>query len=367
MVKFIWLSSYIYISVTSVTRPVCKGYMVQVYKGPRSDKTLTATTVELVYQKLVMTGSNVKVVVNKDTTDRFARNSPTLNHLYKYPVVSRTLNQVVTAPVVSQVLSVVIVVLLSIKHTLVDSKYSPNFIKIGYNAISGFGLRFDELVNVLFLREGVDAFLRGWDSHGQKPGAWLLYFWVDYVANISNILLNQFVVQPFKLSVEDKPEEEEKSDASLPHVSQLTSTTRSISKDLHSKLQADYIGPTTDFARQKYDSLVKPTADKLQSEYIDPTRAQLQSLAEPTRAQALETYKVVSSTYEDNLSKSESVPRAIVNTGIDLKNLTIENLKSNKSELERDAQHTKELLENKKEVLGQSAHEKVDKLGNTLK
>lgn len=314
-----------------------------------------------------MTGSNVKVVVNKDTTDRFARNSPTLNHLYKYPVVSRTLNQVVSAPVVSQLLSVVVLILASTKHALVDSEYSPKFVKIGFNAVSGFGLRLDEMVNVLFFREGVDAFLRGWDSHGHKPGFWLLFFWIDYMANVSNILLNQFVVQPFKLSVEEKRAEETKADGTLPHVSELTSTTRSISKDLHEKLQADYIGPTTDFARQKYDSLVKPTAEKLQSGYIEPTRAQLHSIAEPTRAQALETYKIVSSAYENNLNKSESVPRAIVNTGIDLKNLTMENLKSNKSELERDAHHAQELFENKKEAIGQGVHEKVDALGNTLK
>ncbi|CCE93977.1 Pln1p TDEL_0H01180 [Torulaspora delbrueckii] len=314
-----------------------------------------------------MTGSNVKVVVNKDTTDRFARNSPTLNHLYKYPVVSRTLNQVVSTPVISQLLSVIVLVVASVRHTLVDSEYSPKFVKIGYNAISGFGLRFDELVNVLFLREGIDAFLRGWDSHSHKPGFWLLFFWVDYVANVSNILLKQFVVQPFKLNVEDKREEDTKSDGTLPHVSELSSTTKSISKDLQSKLQSDYIGPTTDFARQKYDSLVKPTADKLQSEYIEPTRAQLNKVTEPTRAQAMETYKMVSNAYENNFNKSESVPRAVVNTGIDLKNFTIENLRSNKSELERDAQHAKELYENKKETLGQGVDEKLDALGNTLK
>ena len=112
---------------------------------------------------------------------------------------------------------------------------------------------------------------------------------------------------------------------------------------------------------------MKPTADKLQSEYIEPTRAQLNKVTEPTRAQAMETYKMVSNAYENNFNKSESVPRAVVNTGIDLKNFTIENLRSNKSELERDAQHAKELYENKKETLGQGVDEKLDALGNTLK
>lgn len=314
-----------------------------------------------------MAGSNVKVVVNKDTTDKFARNSPTLNHLYKYPLVSKTLDQLVSLPVVSQVLSVFILAALKVKHTLVDSEHSPNFVKVLYNSASGIGLKLDELVNVLLFREGVDAFVKGWSAHSQKPGFWLLYFWVDYVANVSNILLNQFVVQPFKLSVENKATETTAGDESLPHVSELTSTTKSISKDLQDKLQSDYIGPTADFAKQKYESLVKPTADKLNTEYIEPTKAQLSSIAKPTRAQAMETYKTVSATYENNLNKSESVPRAIVSTGIDLKNLTLENLKSNRSELEKDAKEAKEAIERKKETVGQAADEAVDNLGNTLK
>lgn len=314
-----------------------------------------------------MAGSNVKVVVNKDTTDKFARNSPTLNHLYKYPLVSKTLNQAVSLPVVSQVLSVFILATMKVKHTLVDSENSPKFVKVMYNSVSGFSLKLDELVNVLLFREGVDAFVEGWSAHAQKPGFWLVYFWIDYVANVSNILLNQFVVQPFRLSVQDKVRETTASDESLPHVSQLTSTTKSISKDLQEKLQSDYLGPTADFAREKYETLVKPTADKLNSEYIEPTKAQLSSIARPTRAQAMETYKTVSATYESNLSKSESVPRAIVSTGIDLKNLTLENLKSNRSELEKEAKGVKEAIENKKETIGQAVDEKVDSLGNTLK
>lgn len=310
-----------------------------------------------------MAGSNVKVVVNKDTTDKFARNSPTLNHLYKYPVVSKTLDQVVSLPVVSQVLSLFILAALKVKHTVVDSERSPRFVKVAYNSVSGVSLKLDELVNLLLFREGVDAFVKGWSAHSKKPGFWLVYFWIDYVANVSNILLNQFVVQPFKLSVEDKGEEAATGDESLPHVSQLTSTTKSISKDLQEKLQSEYIAPTADFAKQKYEALVKPTADKLNSEYIEPTKAQLSNITRPTRAHAMETYKTVSATYESNLSKSESVPRAIVSTGIDLKNLTLENLKSNRTELEKEA---KEAIEHKKETLGQAADEKVDSLGNTV-
>ncbi|QLL33796.1 hypothetical protein HG536_0F01210 [Torulaspora globosa] len=316
-----------------------------------------------------MAGSNVKVVVNKDTRDKFARNSPTLNHLYKYPAVSKTLNQVVSLPVVSQVLSLFILAALKVKHALVDSERSPRFVKVAYGSLSEMSLRLDELVNLLLFREGIDAFMKGWSAHSKKPGFWLVYFWIDYVANVSNILLNQFVVQPFKLGVKDKGAETSSGaettpgDESLPHVSQLTSTTKSISKELHDKLQADYIAPTADFAKQKYESLVKPTAEKLNSEYIEPTKAQLSNITRPTRAHAMETYKTVSATYESNLSKSESVPRAIVSTGIDLKNLTLENLKSNRTELEKDAQ---EAIEHKKETLGQAAEEKVDSLGNTV-
>lgn len=294
-----------------------------------------------------MTGSNVKLVVNKGTTDKFARNSPTLNHIYKYPVVSKSLDRFVSLPIVSQILSLFVVSILKAKHAVVDSDLTPQFVKVAYNFISGVSLKIDELINLLVFREGIDALLSSWKSHSGKPGLWILYFWVDYVANVSNILLTLFIVKPFKLSDSTSLKEKltsESTDETLPHVTELTSTTKSISKDIQDKLHSDYIGPTTDFAKQKYDTLVKPTADKLQSDYIEPTKAQLDSIVKPTRASALETYKTVSATYESNLNKSESIPRAIITTGIDLKNLTLENLKSNRSELEKDAKEKAEIV-----------------------
>lgn len=301
-----------------------------------------------------MTGSNVKLVVNKETTDKFARNSPTLNHIYKYPVVSKTLDRLVSLPIISQILSLFVVTILKAKHAVVDSDITPRFVKVGYNFVSGVSLKIDELINLLLFREGIDALMDSWKSHSGKPGLWILYFWVDYIANVSNILLTLFIVKPFKLSDSTSLKEKltsESTDETLPHVTELTSTTKSISKDIQDKLHTDYIGPTTDFAKQKYDTLVKPTADKLQNDYIEPTKAQLDSIVKPTRASALETYKTVSATYESNLNKSESIPRAIITTGIDLKNLTLENLKSNRSELEKDAKEkaevAKEIIEEK--------------------
>lgn len=306
-----------------------------------------------------MTGTNVKLVVNKDTTDKFARKSPTLNHIYKYPVVATSLDRLVSLPVVSQVLSLLVLSALKFKAVVVDSARTPRFVKVSYNVIGNTFVKIDELINLLLFREGIDAFVNNLHSHSNKLGLWVLYFYIDYIANVSNILLTQLVVKPLNLTHKDKSLKEAVKEStsgetgdSMQHVSELTSTTKSISKDLQDKLQSEYIAPTTDFAKQKYDTLirsktdkfhsdyvspttdyakqkydtlVKPTADKLQADYIEPTKAQLDT-----------SYKTVSATFENNLSKSESVPRAIISTGIDLKNLTLENLKANKTELDKE-------------------------------
>ncbi|QLG74744.1 hypothetical protein HG535_0H00690 [Zygotorulaspora mrakii] len=308
-----------------------------------------------------MPATNVKVVVNKDTTDKFARKSPTLNHIYKYPAVATTLDRLVSLPIVSQMLSLLVLSALKTKEVVVDSAHTPRAVKVGYNAVGHGVLKIDEVINLLVFREGIDAFVRCLHTHSDKLGIWVLYFCIDYIANVSNMLLTQLVVKPLQLSlkektlkevVEESTKSDEGADDSLTHVSELTSTTKRISKDIQEKIQSGYIEPTAEFAKSKYDSLVKPTTEKLQSEYVGPTtdfakqkydsyvkptadRLQAEYI-EPTKAQLDTSYKTVSATFENNLSKSESVPRAILSTGRDLKNLTLENLKANKSELDKD-------------------------------
>ncbi|CAI4589195.1 AIF_collapsed_G0032090.mRNA.1.CDS.1 [Saccharomyces cerevisiae] len=90
----------------------------------------------------------------------------------------------------------------------------------------------------------------------------------------------------------------------LPHVAELSSTTRGMSQEIQSKVKSNYIDPTKDLAKEKYDAIVKPTTDKLQS--CTSTQQRL-SLTKPTNASPL--------SMKNNLSKSESVPKAIVSTG----------------------------------------------------
>lgn len=264
--------------------------------------------------------SSSKIVVDKDSTDKFATNSPTLTNLYRYPLLANSVDKVVNLPVVNSVLSWALVLAANTRDMVLESSMTPRFVKVGYNVVSGTGKKLDELFALLVLREGLGAFLQKWHSHGDRPGVWLVFFCVDYWANLMNLLLTHFVAGSKQVGAPHVAPDDSKS---LPHLEELRSTTRGISKDLQEKVQSDYIDKTTGYAKSKYDELFKPVADRIQTEYV-----------EPTRSHAMETYKTVSSAYETNLNKSESIPRAILSTGVDLKNITLENLKSNSAQLE---------------------------------
>lgn len=268
-----------------------------------------------------------KVVVDKDKTDKFARNSPTLSHLYRYPHLVNGVDQVVNLPLINVLLSWVLVLAARVRSFVVESSRTPRFIKIGYNLATGAFFKVDELFAILVLREGLGALIEEWGKHGSRPGLWLAYFWVDYWANVVNILLAHFVLGSNKLAATPVglPIEEEhslKQQHSLRHLEELATTAKSISTEFQERIRTGYIDKTTGFARNKYHELFKPVADKIQTEYV-----------EPTRTHALDTYKTVSSTYETNLHNSESVPRAVVSTGFDLRNITLENLKSSTAEV----------------------------------
>ncbi|CDH15518.1 related to Protein PET10 [Zygosaccharomyces bailii ISA1307] len=269
-----------------------------------------------------------KVVVDKDITDKFARNSPTLTNLYRYPLLANSVDRIVNLPVVNLVLSWTLVAAGKTRNVILESSKTPRFAKMGYNVVSGAGKKLDELFALLVLREGLGAFLEKWHAHGNKPGFWLVYFFVDYWANLMNLLLTHFVVGSKRLEdTSGSMGESESGSKSLPHLQELRSTTIGISRDLGEKVHSDYIDKTAGYAKNKYDELFKPVADRIQTDYVDPTRAH-----------ALETYKTVSSAYESNLNKSESIPRAIISTGVDLKNITLENLKASTGELQEKVQ-----------------------------
>lgn len=271
--------------------------------------------------------------------------SPTLTYLQKYPVIERNSKQIRAVPAVEKTFAVSLAVLLKAKELLVDSPKSPAVAKKGYSLLKYSVHKFDNLFAIVVLQAGFDALFKEWQNHSNTPGLWLAWFYIDYLANVTNILLKEFVIKPFKLntlSSQKNPEE-----SSLPHVNELSELTQSISKDIQDKVHADYINPTKDIALQKYEALVKPTAEKLQSEYLDPTReklnAQFDILVKPTYESAKETYQTVSTTYENNLSKTESIPRAIVTTGMDISNLTIEKLKQVSQNVSLDKQENKQI------------------------
>ncbi|SCU87720.1 LADA_0E05754g1_1 [Lachancea dasiensis] len=281
-----------------------------------------------------MSSSNsVKVVVDKDTVSKFAScQSATLNHLNKYDGLTNALNFLLSYSVVSGAISAVLTVLYRAKVVLVESPKSPPVVKKSYQlGVSGLH-KVDEWFNLLVLREGLDAFLGQYHSHSGKPGLWVLLYLVDYVANVSNLILKELVVKPLHLGKASTPSEvaheievngvSGHSDAeSLPHIKELAGTTRSLSHELQSKLQSDYIGPTKSKLQQGY---IDPTKDRI-SETRDYVTGKYGELIKPTYDAA---YQTVSEKYEGNLSKSESIPRALVSTGVDLGHLTFDKLKA---------------------------------------
>ncbi|SCU96327.1 LAFA_0G05732g1_1 [Lachancea sp. 'fantastica'] len=283
-----------------------------------------------------MSNNSVRVVVDKDTISRFAScQSATLNHLNKYETLTNTVNYLLSFSVVSSTISAVLTVLYRARLVAVDSPKSPQVIKRGYQASVAGARKLDEWFNILVLREGIDEFVSQYHTHSGKPGFWVVFYLLDYFANVSNLVLKELVVKPLKLGKKPSGPAEAAHELdldggvqnghshpdNLPHIKELAGTTRSLGHELQSKLQSEYI---------------EPTRTKLQQGYIDPTKDRINGTRDyvsekygefikPTYDAA---YQTVSEKYEGNLSKSESVPRAIVSTGVDIGQLTIGKLKN---------------------------------------
>ncbi|SCU99803.1 LAME_0G05622g1_1 [Lachancea meyersii CBS 8951] len=280
--------------------------------------------------------NSVRVVVDKDTVSRFAScQSATLNHLNKYETLTSMLNYVLSYSVVSSTISAVLTVLYRARVVAVDSPKSPQAVKKGYQLSVSALRKMDEWFNLLVLREGIDEFLGEYRTHNGKPGFWVVLYMLDYCANVSNLVLKELVVKPLNLGKKSSgPAEaahEIQTDGvsstghtqpeSLPHIKELAGTTRSLSQELHSKLQSDYIEPTRSKLQQEY---IEPTKDKINGtrEYVTEKYGEF---IKPTYNSA---YQTVYEKYEGNLTTSESVPRAIVSTGVDLGHMTLDKLKN---------------------------------------
>ncbi|KAL3228910.1 Protein PET10 [Nakaseomyces bracarensis] len=267
--------------------------------------------------------------------------SPSYQHLHQYSPVNKAIDLVTSLPVVAKFIAAAWLGFNSLQQKVKSSgKYPPVLSKLSHGV---FGLlrKFDAFVNLVVFTEGVDAFLVALKEHGNKPGFWVLWFLIDYTANIFNIILNQLILKPFKLGnvvLKEKDGETTKTSfKELPHVAELSTTTTRLSKDIQSKVSETYIKPTKDTAKQKYDTYIKPTADKLQSVYVGNAKEKIDTYVKPSYETyvkpkydtAKETYKTISDTYEKKLNKTESIPRAIVDTGYEVGSITLGRLRVN--------------------------------------
>lgn len=261
--------------------------------------------------------------------------SPSYQHLHQYSLVNKAIDLVTTYPVVAKFIAAVWIGSNSLQQRVMSSGKCPSVVTRVSEKVYGVFRKIDEFVNLVVLTEGVDAFLAAFKEHGQRPGFWVLWFLIDYAANIFNIVLNEFVLKPFKLGNVVLKDDNKKSFKELPHVAALSTTTTRLTQDLQSKVSETYIKPTKDTAKQKYDEYIKPTAEKLQSVYVDNAKEKIETYVKPGYETyvkpkydtAKETYKTISDTYEKKLNKSESVPRAIVDTGYEVGSITLGRLR----------------------------------------
>lgn len=250
--------------------------------------------------------SSVRLVIDKPVTDKFATQYATVNHLNKYPVVLGFVDAVLSFTLVAKIVSMVSMVLYEFRVRVLDSSKTPSFVKQASNYFVAGIKKLDEVVNVLILREGIDAFLSEYHDKG-KAGLWMGYFIVDYFANVMNHLIREVVLKRFSGSKEEKRVQSAGGSIDLPHVKELRTTTR------------EAFEPTKEKVVARYDTLVKPAKE---------TYTTAVSTAKETYSSA---YKTISEKYDSKLKETDSVPRAILSTGTDLGTMTVEKLKQHGS------------------------------------
>lgn len=224
-----------------------------------------------------------------------AYESATFEHLKKYESLKTYVDKYLPHFIISWIL-----LSLQTTNTIIEYGFNSNLIpkifKNLYNSIIVKLMSLDGLINYLVLDQGIIAFKSNLNKQNNKIGIWCLYFTLDYIANCFNVLLQKLIVIPLNLknSVKDAQDGSSTSESNLPHLDELSSTTKSLKKDLTNKVHDNYIQPT------------KEKANKL--------------IVEPTQ----NVYKSVSETYETHLNKeNNNVPRALYSTGRDLGNTTL--------------------------------------------
>ncbi|CAG99714.1 Pln1p [Kluyveromyces lactis] len=246
--------------------------------------------------------SSVRLVVDKPSTDKFATQYATINHLNKYPTLIKWLNALLSLSLVSNIISTISLILFQFRIKVIESPKTPTFVKRSFNRSVAIVKKLDEFINTLVFREGIDTFVEEYHDHG-KLGVWVAYFVVDYTANVVNYTVKELILRPLSLIKDETHPSSSGKSVDLPHFKELGNTTK------------DVLEPTKEKFVARYDNLVKPAKDGYE---------QAISTAKETYSTA---YKTVSDKYDTNFKETESVPRAILTTGSDLGSLTIEKLK----------------------------------------
>lgn len=198
----------------------------------------------------------------------------------------------------------------------------------------------DSIVALFVFEIGINCFISNYKKKNGKLGSWVIFFIIDYIANVINHLLLGLIIKPFKF-VQAKTNgkgKEVATDSNLPHVEELTVNTKELSKQIGEKVNKEtitakameykgkYVDQTKDKAleyKDKYVGQAKDTAIKYTEPYVEHAK----ELTEPYVEQAKDTIKIVTENYESNLKKNDdNIPKAIYNTGLELGSLTVEKI-----------------------------------------
>lgn len=233
------------------------------------------------------------ILTSSSSIKPIAYESATFEHLKKFNSLNKYINQFLPNFIISWLIISLEKFNLIINYCF-NSNLIPLILKKIYNSLIIKLMSLDNLINILVLDQGIIAFNSNLIKQNNKIGIWCLYFTLDYIANCFNILLQKLIIIPLNLNNSIKDKQDDNIESNLPHLNELSSTTKSLKKDLQDKVNIDYIQPT------------KLKANKL--------------IVEPTQ----NAYKSVSETYETHLNKeNNNVPRALYSTGRDLGNTTL--------------------------------------------
>lgn len=212
---------------------------------------------------------------------------------------------------------------------------------------------FDSIVALFVFQIGINCFISNYNKKNGKMGAWIIFFIIDYIANVINHLLLDLIIKPLKIvnGKSNKKEKDVDTDSTLPHVEELTINTKELSKQIGEKVNKEtltakaieykgkYVDQPKDKAmeyKDKYVGQAKDTAMKYTEPYVEHAKV----ITEPYVEQAKDTIKIVTDNYENNLKKTDdNIPKAIYNTGLELGSLTVEKINSGLKKREQTATH----------------------------